>query len=324
TAEYRDGRLDLEIDNMSGATTVALAGSHRATKTAPASAFREAISLSEGVNRFSLDIGPTYDLGFTLDDGSSPSMDEVYVSDGAWGVVADAAGGSVESFFTEVGSAVGPGTVTRAARLSGTVRTWVAAFRFLRSGGRPADLSAYRSLVVAGHASHPVRLAFTWRDTDGMLRSHETRLAFDDGSAMVDLAGVSNDTRWLSGVTQLTFFLDGNGLVDERADMELASVQFSVEAATSTGAVRDGPTSSLSLGSPYPNPFTDRVHLPVGSSGGEFSGAVFDLIGRRVLEIPPTRSDHVMLEGSALAPGTYLVRLSDGFRTITHSILRTR
>ncbi|NNE71802.1 MAG: hypothetical protein HKN29_15765, partial [Rhodothermales bacterium] len=85
TAEYRDGRLDLEIDNMSGATTVVLAGSHRTTETAPALAFREAISLSEGVNRLSLDIGPTYDLGFTVDYGSSLSMDEVYVSDGAWG-----------------------------------------------------------------------------------------------------------------------------------------------------------------------------------------------------------------------------------------------
>ncbi|MEO0558776.1 MAG: T9SS type A sorting domain-containing protein, partial [Bacteroidota bacterium] len=95
----------------------------------------------------------------------------------------------------------------------------------------------------------------------------------------------------------------------------------SEEASPQAGALR--------LGTPYPNPTTRSLTVPytlVRPSAVEL--AVYDVLGRRVVELVSTRqpegSHTTTLDASALAPGVYVIRLRAGDETRTTRVTVVR
>ena len=100
---------------------------------------------------------------------------------------------------------------------------------------------------------------------------------------------------------------------DRTAD--LPTPTFRPLAPTATNTDHDAPSAFALLGN-YPNPFNPstsiRFDLPAPAEVGV---AVFDLMGRRVLDLPartlPAGPDQkIMLDAAALASGTYLYRVT--------------
>jgi len=77
-----------------------------------------------------------------------------------------------------------------------------------------------------------------------------------------------------------------------------------------------GDGQTITLGLPWPNPAHESVRFMVGiPAGGQGSVGVFDLRGRRLLEIDLGAGDHLMewdgndSQGARAPSGTYIIRL---------------
>ena len=87
-----------------------------------------------------------------------------------------------------------------------------------------------------------------------------------------------------------------------------------------------GPDAGLALLAPAPNPFRGSTRLRFRlDAPGDVSLEVFDALGRRVARLAGTfgAGEHpVPLDGAALAPGAYLVRLAAAGQVRTQRIVR--
>lgn len=95
-------------------------------------------------------------------------------------------------------------------------------------------------------------------------------------------------------------------------------------------ADEDRPRSGdLTLGPAYPNPTASALTVPYRlAQASEIELAVYDVLGRRVLEWATTRQPEgahaAVLDASALAPGVYVIRLRAGEATRTTRITVVR
>jgi hypothetical protein len=88
---------------------------------------------------------------------------------------------------------------------------------------------------------------------------------------------------------------------------EAGNFAICVEGDFNTGMPFDGLRGTTSV---YPNPASDVLH--VHAVGDMRTLAVIDLQGRVVLTAPTQGREDIVLPISSLAPGSYLVRTSDG------------
>ena len=91
----------------------------------------------------------------------------------------------------------------------------------------------------------------------------------------------------------------------------------------------DASPSAFTVGAPWPNPFVETAVVPFAlAAGSEVEVDVFDLLGRRVRGVAsrtyPEGSHEVEVDGTGLAPGLYVVRLTTGSQSHTRRLVRTR
>ena len=83
--------------------------------------------------------------------------------------------------------------------------------------------------------------------------------------------------------------------------------------------------SAFGLGAPYPNPSRGTVRLDYRVGAGAVAVDVFDLLGRRVLQVvdgPQVAGAHqAEISTAPLAPGVYLVRLRQGAQQATRRLV---
>ena len=96
-----------------------------------------------------------------------------------------------------------------------------------------------------------------------------------------------------------------------------------------TATEQEVPTATFTLDAAYPNPFTDAATVSYTlSRPGPVELEVFDALGRRVAvvssayQVPGTH--RVLVDGSTLAPGVYVARLTAGGQTATLRMVRGR
>ncbi len=85
-AGYKNGQIQLEIINKLKATTVLLEGFKRETETSDSEKMSYVIDLPDYVNVVSLDTENLYDFGFRLNNEFNMTPDDLFVSDGTWGI----------------------------------------------------------------------------------------------------------------------------------------------------------------------------------------------------------------------------------------------
>ena len=85
-ASYKHGQVQLEIINKLKATTVLLEGYKRETETSDSEKMSYVIDVPQYVNIVSLDTENLYDFGFRLNNEFNRTPDDLFVSDGTWGI----------------------------------------------------------------------------------------------------------------------------------------------------------------------------------------------------------------------------------------------
>ena len=148
--------------------------------------------------------------------------------------------------------------------------------------------------------------------------------SFQSGS-FLDHIIVSNeaDAMWISGSTRvLTNLVTVNSFYARTSDHLPVVASFGPSTVTSTEGATDLP-DEIVLSTPWPNPSDGFISLEYRANDSDARIHVMDILGRIVHEAPAASGTNG-LDMRALAPGLYLIRLTDRNGTYDRTVLLGR
>ncbi len=324
-AQYASGKMRLEVVNLAGAKSLTLNGTQALTESGDRVSFSQVVPLSqtEVGSRETLEIpvNNLYDIGFSISNEKDAATDELYLSDGPWGASADPAGANIAHFTVKAVDAANTGsdvyTVDRNIEVSGRVKTWVAIFRSLQPNQLPINLSAYNTLRFKAKGMGTLKVVMekagikTWDQ-------YASRVSLSGNEAIYELPfpsfRIADGTGKLRAedVTQLVFYVEGNGQTSQDFTLSLSDVQFVF--GTSVANEGDAQPNTFSLDQNYPNPFNPSTNIRFSlPTSGQVALKVYDMLGRQVAtlvnEMRTSGVHTVTFDAANLPSGTYVYRL---------------
>jgi hypothetical protein len=148
-----------------------------------------------------------------------------------------------------------------------------------------------------------------------------------------DVTNASGFVRVVTNTSRFTLLLHspraGLNTVTFTNFRTLADTTMNVSLTYNTAGVDEGPSRALALASPWPNPSRSGVHTAIQSAvTTDVELSAWDLTGRRIATVFQGRVlgrrdvqwDARDARGAPVAPGVYLLRLSDGRSTTSRRV----
>lgn len=147
---YKNGNLDLEIINTNKTEVITFDAGIRDTETSDIKTVSTTINLDNYLNNISVNTDHLFDIGFRIGDGIA-TPDDVFMSDGSWGVDDAAPGTSIINYqvsknTTNFNNNDFP--VERNITIEATINNYVSVYRSLTPRFKPVNLSEYANLKL--------------------------------------------------------------------------------------------------------------------------------------------------------------------------------
>ncbi len=328
SGRYEEGNLHLRLAGTpSGTLTVSGFAARTETEAAAGtqSEFTQTITLPAATDanatytNVTVPVGTIFDARFSVQHGSSASVDQLYYADGAWSYTSGNA--TVQSFATGIDGRDAEEDayhVERSASFAGSVVDFASMFRYFRPNGQPVDLTGYQALSFTakgtGRYSVVVEKAGiqSWDQ-----HQFEIALTGDEREITIPLSDLrrSAGSEGLdpSDVTLLAFYALGNNQSATAFDLTVENVRFTRNTRFTSNGEAAG-AGELALNGNAPNPFAGRTDirftLPTASDARI---EIYDITGRQVavaLDRTMTAGSHsVPFAADGLTAGVYLYRL---------------
>ncbi|MFC5044909.1 T9SS type A sorting domain-containing protein [Aquimarina hainanensis] len=178
---YKNHKLTMEVVNTREETqNITVEGHKRATETSEFEPLQEKFSLDNYINQITFDTGSLYDFGFRVRNEFEFTPDDLFVSDGTWGVD-DAADHTQVNIFevTPDTTSFEEGTyaIERNVSLTATINDYVAIYRSLTPRFHAVDLSEYETMRFRAAGSGKLSITIikdSIRDWEDQFRTEVT------------------------------------------------------------------------------------------------------------------------------------------------------
>jgi hypothetical protein len=151
SGSYGGGKLHLEIVNTNASQGVTLEGGISRTETSAIETVTQEIELGASyISTEEVDLGAFYDIGFRISNENGDTPDDLFLSDGPWGVDSFASSTNVNSF--EVTENQSPLTIEgfpleRAIKLNASTQEYVSVYRAFNPKFRPVNLESFNQVA---------------------------------------------------------------------------------------------------------------------------------------------------------------------------------
>ncbi len=167
--QYVNGKLDLQIINTNASQDVVFDAGLRATETSEIDYVSSTLDLNENyITNLEVETGNLFDVGFRIGDGVQ-TPDDLFMSDGPWGVDDSAASTTIENYNIEPNEeAFGDNEfgVERNLNLSAETSEYVAVYRALTPRFKAVDLSDYDTFKFKGKGTGTLDVRFVKQSID--------------------------------------------------------------------------------------------------------------------------------------------------------------
>lgn len=255
---YRNGMLNLDIINKSGATQLDLRGEFAETETADARPFHTSAQLEGSLHeQVQVATSGVYNMGLGLYHEQTHIADGVFVSDGAWGVDYQVGGAMIYDYEVTPGDLSNipeeAYAVERDLILRGDLKDYVAAYRALNPAFRPVYLDDYNTLSFKAKGTGDLEITIVKDGIEDWEQQMKTavRLTSDlrEFRLSLDRFYAPDGAKDWSDVKMIVFTMKGDGENGQRFSLEVQDLAFTQEAATASALPGEIERSTV-----YPNP----------------------------------------------------------------------
>ncbi|SNR16392.1 T9SS type A sorting domain-containing protein [Tenacibaculum jejuense] len=315
-AYRRGGKIDLEIINNLRPSTIIIEGNKRATETATSEPVTFNVDLTGYINNVTLDIGNLYDFGFRLRNQYNLTPDDLFLSDGTWGVD-DSSQRFVDTFNVIANNETdeeGVYKVERNISLVATANQDVSVYRSLTPKFEPVDLTAYDQISFDAKGVGTMKMIFVKESiSDWNNQPYITVNLTDNTKDYViykgDITSNANGEVNLNDVKMLfiTLVADDGSMVQKNLDV--GNIKFAKQATASIGN-----EVSLERALVSPNPVETSATFTFNSkSTNDYNFEVFNVLGKQVHSEKITSkvgSNTINFDRKQLSSGIYFYKIS--------------
>ncbi|CAM1368245.1 DUF6923 family protein [Tenacibaculum xiamenense] len=163
SGSYKDGGLDLTIVNSNSSNSVNFDAGYRATETSNTENINATIDLSSNyLSNIQIETGNLFDIGFRVGDGIN-TPDDLFMSDGPWGVDDAANSTQVESFTVrpnEIETEFEEMAIERNIELVAQTEEYISVYKAFTPRFKPVDISEYNTLSFNASGSGSLEVRF--------------------------------------------------------------------------------------------------------------------------------------------------------------------
>ncbi len=231
---YINGALELQVVNTNGSETLFFEGGLSKTETSTTEIVTTEKTLDGSyISTHVVDMGSLFDIGFRISNGKGDTPDDVFLSDGPWGVDDFAATTSIQSFEVtpqEANNSEGL-RIERNVSLKSTTSEYVSVYRAFTPKFQEVDLSEFNSLEfdASGTGNMEIRLIKkSITDWNNQLKA-QIELSNETEHYVVsykDFYSQIGETIDLTDVTTIVFTLSSENQTTQTKELTLANLVF--------------------------------------------------------------------------------------------------
>jgi len=288
---YQNGKLSLEIVNKSLHPTVHFVGGLRKTETSATEKLNASLNLNDGyINQLELNTGFMFDIGLRMHAKSTDTPDDVFMSDGAWGVD-DTPNSTVVTNFM-----VSPQTkfakenehvLERNVSLKATTSEYVSVYKSFTPTFQPIDLSRYNMVNFEASGTGVVELRFIKKDTPNWEDQYRTEINVTENTQQFSIpfsmlkAHGSQDFS-AKDLTTIVFTLKSENGQNQEKEFNISDIHFKYSETLSVDDEQflDTNISKIMVA---PNPMRQSTKLSfLAETKGSTNIAIYNVLGMMV------------------------------------------
>jgi hypothetical protein len=286
---YRGGKLDLEITNTNQSNTLTIDGGLRKTETSVTEDINFSMIIDNKYsNALSLEMGYLFDVGFRIHSGTNNIPDDLFMSDGSWGVD-DAANSTNVSDFR-----VTPHqpqildermVVERDVTLSAETSEYVSVYKSFTPTFQPIDLTAYNTLNFKATGIGKLVITLLKKDIDVWENQHRTEVSLTSVEkeyviSFDELLNRTNDKLLANDVTTIIFTMISKDGTLQQKKLDISTINFTKRKVLSVDDIPFAFQNDKLKISIAPNPMITKSNISfVSKKVGTYELIIYSYLG---------------------------------------------
>lgn len=319
--KYVNGALELEIINTNKTQNIVFDAGFKRTESSATEYANKRISLDgKYITTLRIDTGNIFDIGFRLENDNNQTPDDLFMSDGAWGVDNSSEDTNVTSFEISQNSinTTNGYNIERNIALKATTSSYVAAYRAFTPKFEPVDLSDYNTLEFNAKGTGDLEITVVKEGISSWGNQFKTTIKLDENEShyAIPLSYFVSKTQGdidLKDAVSIVFTMSSNGLDVVEKELTLKDITFSQKVLNTVDDVIDENQTII-----HPNPMRVSSELRFYSDVATSSDIkIYNLAGVLIKSINvdvEIGNNNIMLYKEGLKSGLYLLKVSNKFR----------
>ena len=234
-ARYNQGYLSLDIVNLNNTNQIQIGGGLRSTETSEDETFQAEAYLGENGAQLTLETGPIFDMGIRIDSKTIQTPDDLFVSDGPWGLDQAAPSTIVDRFeiTQNANRYTGNGfPVERNIYLKGSTDEYISVYRAFTPRFTSIDLSAFNTLSFQAEGTGTLEVTLIKESINQWDNQYRTAIPLTDEMKTyklhdIQFQSVLESPLDLSDVRMIVFTLSNTEGTDNQKELTLTDLEFS-------------------------------------------------------------------------------------------------
>lgn len=318
--KYVNGKLELQIVNTNATQTVTFDAGLRETETSAEQNISTPLDLDKKyISDLGVITGNLFDIGFRIGDGIN-TPDDLFMSDGPWGVDDAASSTVVNHYGISTNSAPFDSEnfpIERNLSLKATTSDYISAYRALTARFKAVDLSLYKSFYLKGKGTGTLEITFVKNSIDDWEDQYKTTIELTEELKQFAIPLSKFTSRRgtplvMDDIKTIVFKMTAENGQKTSKEMDLEAIQFSKEQILSVNDYDANNNDSFYI-TPNPVKLQSEIHFTATVSES-VTVTIYDALGAIARELKVAAQigeNKIMFTKGNLASGVYFCKLSN-------------
>ncbi len=322
---YKNGKLSLDIVNKSLQPSVQFIGGLRKTETSTTEGVDTSLNLSNSyTDKLELNTGFIFDIGLRMHAKSTDTPDDIFMSDGAWGVDDTPSSTIVTNFMVSPQTKLAEENefvLERNVSLKATTSSYVSVYKSFTPTFQPIDLSGYNMVNFMASGTGVVEVRFIKKDTPNWEDQYRTEINLTENTQQFSipfsiLQAHGNQDFLAKDLTTIVFTLKSQNQQNQEKELNISDVHFKYSETLSVDDVLLS-ENNITKVMVAPNPMRQSTKLSfLAETKGSTHIAIYNILGMMVkrTSINATVGMNVWeFEKENLSSGLYFVKIKSQY-----------
>ncbi len=321
--KYKNGALELELVNTNQTENITLDAGFRRTETSNTEYTSANIELQNAyISSMIIDTGSLFDIGFRIRNDANEIPDDLFMSDGVWGLDDSAEETTIHSYAIEENNTFYTGeglNVERNINLRATTKNYVAVYRSFTPRFQAVNLSEFDNLEFDASGTGDIEITMIKKSVENWEHQFKTTITLSatENHYVIPYSyftSANGEEMDLMDAVSIVFTMSSDGVETVQKELNLKNLEFTQR--TLSAGINELVEKNNVLMSPNPIISTSEIRF-YSEVEAPSEVLIYNVTGTLVKEIKMNTTlgnNMVQLSKEGLKSGLYFMKIKNDFR----------